>query len=223
MKIKKNDFIELEFDGKTNGEIFDTTNSERAKKMNPNSNSKPIIICVGTGMLLKGFDENLEEKEIGKKYSIQLKAEQAFGKRNSSLIKTIPLKIFKEKDLQPSRGMVFQLDNNLVKILSVSGGRVIVDFNNLLAGKEVTYDFVIKRKVVEIQEKINSLQDFFFKKRFKFEINNKDKKIIFLEKEATPFIRIFEKKFKEILGYALEIKVESKKDLKDLKDPKDSN
>jgi len=215
MKIKKNEFVELEFDGKTNGEIFDTTNSERAKKMNPNSNSKPIIICVGKGMLLKGFDESLEEKEIGKKYSIQLKAEQAFGKRNSSLIKTIPLKIFKEKDIQPSRGMILQLDYNLVKVLSVSGGRVIVDFNNLLAGKEVTYDFIIKRKVVEIQEKINSLQDFFFKKRFKFEINNKDKKIIFLEKAVTPFIRIFEKKFKEILDYILEVRVENKKDSKD--------
>ena len=33
MKIKKNDFIEIEFTGKANNEIFDTTNKKEAEQM----------------------------------------------------------------------------------------------------------------------------------------------------------------------------------------------
>jgi FKBP-type peptidyl-prolyl cis-trans isomerase 2 len=31
--IQKNDFIEIEFTGKANGEVFDTTNPSEAKKL----------------------------------------------------------------------------------------------------------------------------------------------------------------------------------------------
>ncbi len=66
--IKKNDFIEIEFTGKANDEIFDTTNPEEAKSIGLQANVKPTIACVGKEMILKGLDEQLEGKEIGKKY-----------------------------------------------------------------------------------------------------------------------------------------------------------
>jgi FKBP-type peptidyl-prolyl cis-trans isomerase 2 len=91
---------------------------------------------------------------------------------------------------------MLNLDGMIAKILSVSGGRVITDFNNPLAGKDIEYEFTIKKKVTDEKEKINALQDFFFKKRFKFEIKEK----IMFEKEVEPFLKIFGEKFKEILG-----------------------
>jgi len=65
--IHKNDFIEIEFTGLANGEIFDTTNKEEAKQIGLDADVKPMIICVGNQMLLKGLDEDLGGKEIGKK------------------------------------------------------------------------------------------------------------------------------------------------------------
>ena len=208
MQVQKNDFVEIEFTGKANGNIFDTTNKEEAKQIGLEADVKPMIISVGNQMLIKGLDEALESKETGKKYSIHLTPEQAFGKRIPSLVKTMPIRIFHEQKLNPQAGMAFQLDNYLVKILSVSGGRVIADFNNPLAGKEIDYDFTITRKIEDEKEKINALQDYFFKERFEFEI--KDKKIIFKNEKTKKNLEELKQKFKEITGFESEVEESSK-------------
>jgi len=208
MKTQKNNFIEIEFTGKANNEIFDTTNPEEAKQMGIEpKNIKPLIVSVGNEMILKGLDQALEGKEIGKKHSIHLKPEQAFGTRNPKLIRTIPMKIFREQNIQPQRGMTFNMDNQIVKILSVSGGRVIADFNNTLAGKEVDYDFKINKIITDNKEKINAIQDFFFRQRFDFEIKNK--KVIFKKPEIKPLLDMFNQKFKDMIDF--EFTVEEKK------------
>ena len=207
-KIQKNDFIEIEFTGKASDEIFDTTDKKEAEQMNSEidiKNIKPIVVSVGNQMLLKGFDDELEGKEIGKKYLIHILPEKAFGKRDPSMIKTIPMKVFKEKNINPVPGMALQLDNYIAKVLSVSGGRIIVDFNNPLAGKEIDYDFKITKKIEDINEKINSLQDFFFKQKFEFKIDEKNKKVIFKDEKIKPLIQMFNQKFKDMIGFDFEV------------------
>lgn len=220
MQVKKNDFIEIEFTGRANGEIFDTNIKKEAEKINLKIEEKPIIICIGQGMLVKGFDKALEGKELDKEYKIKLSPEEAFGLRNKEMIKIIPLKIFKEKDINPYPGLVLNLDGILARILTVSGGRVIVDFNNPLAGKEIEYTFKIKREITDDKEKINALQDFFFKKRFEFEI--KDKKVIFKDKKLKTPIEMFKERFKDMLGLELEVeaKENNKEDIEKIKEEK---
>jgi len=228
VKVQKNDFVEIEFSGKSNNEIFDTTNPEEAKSIGLNADVKPVIACIGKEMILKGLDDELDGKEVGEKYSIHLMPEKAFGKRNPSLIKTIPMRVFREKNMNPAPGMVFQFDNQLAKIISVSGGRVMTDFNNPLAGKEVDYDFKILKKVEDDKEKVNAIQDFFFRQRFEFEIIEndkhfrgpqkskiselKDKKVVFKEPKMKPIIDVFSKKFKEISGFDVEVAEEKKEE-----------
>ena len=223
MQIKKNDFIEIEFTGIANGEIFDTTHKEEAKKMGLQADVKPISISVGNEMILKGLDELLEGKELNKDYEIKLESDKAFGPRNTQLIKTIPMKVFREKNMNPFPGLTLQMDNNLAKVLSVSGGRVIVDFNNPLAGKDVEYKFKVLRKIDDTTEKINALQDFFFRDRFEFKINEKDKKVIFKEEKIMPFLQVFQDKFKEITGFSFEIKTETKQLEKQSENKKETN
>ena len=168
--IKKNDFVEIEFIGriKNTEEIFDTNIKKEAEKISENFQTKQLIVCVGHGMLVKGFDKELEGKEIKKKYTIELSPENAFGQRNKDLIKLIPSKLFKEKNINPISGMMLNLDGMLAKVITSSVGRVMMDFNNPLSGKDIEYEFTIKRKVTEEKEKVNSLQDFFFKRKFDF-------------------------------------------------------
>ena len=210
MAIQKNDFVEIEFTGKANGQIFDTTNKEEAKKIGIEADVNPLVVSAGNQMVLKGLDEELMGKEIGKKYSIHLTSDKAFGKRDPQLIKIIPMRVFREKNINPEPGMAFQLDNYLVRILSVSGGRVTADFNNPLAGKEIDYEFTIKRKVENSDEKINSLQDYFFKKRFDFKIDVNGKKVVFKNQEIKPLIQMMAGKFREMTGFDFE--VEDKKE-----------
>ena len=203
--IKKNDFIELTFTGKSNNQIFDTTNPNEAEQIgieNP-KDIKPLILSVGNEMMLKGLDEQLEGNELNKQYSVNIKPEKAFGPRDSSLIRTYGLNNFKKNNINPQPGMSLQLDNQVVKIISVSGGRVMVDFNNPLAGKEVDYDYKINKIITDDNEKINALQDFFFRQRFDFKI--KDKKVMFDKQEIKPILTMLAQKFKDMTGFDFEV------------------
>ena len=214
MDINKNDFIEIEFTGRIKeGEIFDSNIKEDLEKtkINPKAQeqqAKTFIFSIGQNMFLKGIDEFLIGKEFkpGIEYEIEIEPEKAFGIRNSNFIKIIPTKIFIEKQINPVPGAMFSFDGQIAKIISVSGGRVITDFNNPLAGKVVVYKIKILREVDNIDEKIKSLMDFFFRREFKHEIDAKNKKLIIeAEKGFKQFIEIFKNKFKEILDLELEV------------------
>ena len=210
MVLKKKDFIEIEFTGKVkDGEIFDSNIKEDLKNANLDFEPKPFVFCLGEKMFLEGVEDFLIGKEIGE-YEIELTPEKAFGNRDSTLVKILSMKVFKENKLNPSPGMMFNFDGKIAKILSVSGGRITVDFNNPLSGKIVVYKIKILRKISHINEKAKALIEFFFKRSLKFEI--KDKKIIIeAEKELVKFVEIFKDKFKEVLELDLEVKEISEK------------
>ncbi len=219
MSLKEKDFIEIEFTGKIQGgEIFDSNSKEDIEKAGLKAEAKPFIFSLGQGMFLKAIDDFLIGKEIGKKYHLELIAENAFGKREADLVKLIPLNVFRQHKLNPIPGVMFNFDGRIAKILSVSGGRVRVDFNNPLAGKDVEYDLIVLRKLDDINEKIDSLNEFLFRKKFPFSIN--DKKIVMqVEKSFAQFVGLFKEKFKEILDLELEIKeIEEKKKSPETKD-----
>jgi len=205
MLIKK-DFIEIEFTGKIKGgEIFDSTIKDDIEKSGLKTSAKPFIFSLGQGMFLKGIDDFLIGKEIGKQYNIELDAEHAFGKRETDLVKLIPLNIFRQHKLNPVPGVMFNFDGRLAKVLSVSGGRVRVDFNNPLAGKDVEYKIKVLRKLDNLNEKIDSLNEFLFRKKFKFSVL--DKKIIMqVDKPFAKFVELFKEKFKELFDLELEVK-----------------
>jgi len=215
MALKKNDFVEIEFTGKItdSGEIFDTNIEADAKKAGLEiKDIRPLALAIGHKMLPVGFDADIEGKEAGKDYVLDLIPEKAFGKRNPKMIRMIPTKLFHEQKIDPQRGMQLALDGQLVKILSNSGGRTLVDFNNPLAGKPVTYTYKINKQITDQKEKVNALQDFLFRKQFDSDITDK-KVTLKVPKEIEPMIKMFAPKFEEILGMKVDSKiVESKKE-----------
>jgi len=212
MGLQKNDFIEIEFTGKIkNGEIFDSNVKKDIEEAKLKTLAKPFIFALGQGMFLKGIDDFLIGKEPNKGYHIELSPEKAFGLRDSKLIKLIPAQVFKQHKMNPFPGALFNFDGKIAKVLSVSGGRVRVDFNVPLAGKEVEYDVKVLRKVENLNEKIKAFNDFLFKKDFKFSI--KDKKITLeVDKPLVKFVEMFKNKFKEIFDLELGVKQSSKKE-----------
>ena len=89
----------------------------------------------------------------------------------------------------------------------------MVDFNNPLAGKTVAYRINVKRKVTDIKEKINSMNEFLFKRSPEFEVD--DKKItIKAEKNMKKIVEMFKDRFKDIFGLDLEV-VEAEKPVKE--------
>ena len=174
-------------------------------------------------MFLEGVDNFLIGKEIGK-YVIPLSSENAFGKRRKELIKMIPIKIFFQHKINPVQGAMLNFDGKMGKVLSVSGGRVLIDFNHPLAGKDVIYEINARKIIQEIDDKIKAFNSFIFKQDFKFSVDQNNKKVIYeipeSDKQLKIFVGIFKEKFKEIFGMELEIKEDKPEVKKEEKDNK---
>jgi len=159
--LKKGDFIELDYTGRIKDDkvVFDTTSEQVAKDsdaFNPKFKYQPVIICIGESHLIKGLDDALIGKKPGK-YTIEVKAEYAFGKKTPELLKLIPMRLFAKDDIKPFVGLEVNVDGTLGIVRSVSGGRVIVDFNHPLASRDLIYDVEVKRTVTEPVEKTRAL------------------------------------------------------------------
>lgn len=201
-KTKKGDFVEIKYTGIANGDIFDSNFEDELKKINPEAKPQKTVIVIGEKMVVDGLDNALRDKEIGKDYEVSFSAKEGFGERRRDFVKTIPLKAFTEHKMNPQAGMVLNLDNHLVKILVVSGARVIADFNNPLAGKNLTYKFKIVKVVEDLKEKTESLLSYFFRFIPDFEVG--EKIVVKGPKTVGVLVDAFGKKFKELLGKELE-------------------
>lgn len=161
MSIKKRDFVELEYTGrlKEGNLVFDTTDEKTAKDaqiFSERSQYCPIVICIGEHMILRAIDEFLEGKEPGK-YTLELPAEKAFGKKTAELVKMIPTSKFTEQNIKPVPGLRLNIDNYVGIVKTVSGGRTVVDFNHPLAGRDVVYELKVNKLVDDKKIQVESL------------------------------------------------------------------
>ena len=135
-------FIEIDFTARDEeGEVFDTTKLDVAKQegLQGRGRFKPMRAPLKEGYLLKGLYDFLKDKKKGS-YTVELEPEQAFGKKDGKLIKLISAGKFRDADMTPRPGLEVEVDNRRGVVRSVSGGRVLVDFNHPMAGKTVVYE-----------------------------------------------------------------------------------
>ncbi|MDD5417978.1 MAG: peptidylprolyl isomerase [Candidatus Nanoarchaeia archaeon] len=214
--IKKGDFIKIEYTArlKENGFVFDTTNEKLAKEtgiFNEKTKYGPIVIVAGAGYTLKGLDKSFEGKKETDSYTILIKPEDAFGKRSSNLIKLIPMSVFKKNDIMPVPGLTVNTDGVAGVVRSVSGGRVIVDFNHPFAGKDVEYDVNIEGVVKDTVEKLKSLLIFHTnpdEKSIEIEISKEKAKIKMKTPMIKPIIEMIEKEIKRNISELNSTKIE---------------
>ncbi|ASI98423.1 FKBP-type peptidyl-prolyl cis-trans isomerase [Thermococcus celer] len=167
MKVQKGDVIKLHYTGrvKETGEVFDTTFEEVAKEAGIYSEKGvygPVPIAVGAGHVLKGLDERLEGLEVGKKYTLEIPPEKGFGRRDPKLIKTFTLGQFRRQGIYPLPGMPVEIETESGrklkgKVMTVSGGRVRVDFNHPYAGKHLIYEVEVIEKIEDPIERVKAL------------------------------------------------------------------
>ena len=183
MRIEQGDFVELDYLAKIKdtGDVFDLTNEDKAKELNLyNKNIKynPIIICVGKGDVISGLDEFLIGKELGN-FNVELIPEKAFGKKRTDLIKLINTNILRKQKIDPMPGLKINIDGLMGAIISVSGGRTLIDFNHPLAGKSVVYEITIKKIITDLNDKVSGILKLYLTKNPEFELKNDELTIKF--------------------------------------------
>lgn len=159
--MRKGDFLLVDYTGRVTAthEVFDTTVKEHAT--HPHGHEKvnygPVLVILGEGMIVDGVEHKLEGMQEGQQASVTLDPRDAFGIRSPDYIKTMPLSKFHEMKIEPAPGMFVEIAGMAAKVQSVTGGRVRVDFNNPLAGRQVSYDIKLVKHVTDVQEMLNLL------------------------------------------------------------------
>ena len=147
---------------KDTGEAIESTSEEEAKKLNIYDESKrygPRLIAVGEGWVLSGLDEEIKKMDVGQKKEIELAPEKAFGARDPTQTRMVPLRKFGEREHELGVGDTVEIDNRVGTVRFIGSGRAQVDFNHRLAGKSIVYHLEVLSKVDSDDEKVKALVD----------------------------------------------------------------
>lgn len=147
---------------KDTGEGIESTVEGDAKKLKIYDESRkyePRLVAVGEGWLISGLDAEVAKLNLGDKKEIELPPEKAFGLRDPTQLRMIPLRKFGEREHDLGVGDSVEVDNRVGIVRFIGSGRAQVDFNHRLAGKSIVYDFEVIKKVETNEEKVRALID----------------------------------------------------------------
>ena len=162
MTLEKGSLILLDYTAKIKdtNEIFETTREsdvKDSKEFDPSKKYEPRLLGVGEGWVLKGLDDALLNANINEHLNIEIPPEKAFGERDSSKVRMIPLRKLGEKANEIGVGDVVEIDQRMGIVRFIGSGRVQVDFNHKYAGRTLIYDANIVKKIETDDEKISNL------------------------------------------------------------------
>jgi peptidylprolyl isomerase len=133
-EAKKGDKVKVHYHGKlTNGETFDSS-----------AGREPLEFEVGSGSVIKGFDEGVSGMRVGEKKTINIPVDEAYGERSEDMLIEFPKDRF-PKDMEIKEGMQLMMSNGTgqnipVIVTEVKDDAVILDANHPLAGEELIFD-----------------------------------------------------------------------------------
>ena len=162
MPVKNGDFILINYTMKIKDQekIIDTNIREEAEKagiFNEKARYEPLLVIVGEGFLLKNLEKKLIGLEKESEKDIELSPNEAFGLRDPNKIKVYSAREFSMRGIIPRPGMEIEIGGKRGTIISVGGGRVIVDLNHPLAGKTLIYNVKILDIIEDTNQKVIEL------------------------------------------------------------------
>ena len=142
-QVKKGDKVKVHYHGRlASGETFDKSEGR-----------EPLEFEVGSGMVIKGFDEGVTGMVVGDKKTVNIPFDEAYGPRNPDMIIEMPKERF-PKDMELEVGMPLGMSDGQgqqfqVVIVEIKDEVVLLDANHPLAGHDLIFDL----ELVEIVTK----------------------------------------------------------------------
>ncbi|HTQ28028.1 MAG TPA: peptidylprolyl isomerase [Puia sp.] len=140
-QVKAGDTVKVHYHGRlTDGSTFDSSEGRQ-----------PLEFEVGSGMVIRGFDNGVMGMSVGDKRTIQIPVAEAYGPVDPQMLMDFPVDRFPE-DMKPEVGMQLNMSNSAgehfpVVIKEVKGDVVVLDANHPLAGEDLIFDL----ELVEIK------------------------------------------------------------------------
>lgn len=132
--VKDGDTIRVHYHGKLqNGETFDSSKGR-----------EPLEFTVGSGQVIKGFDEGVKGMQPGDKKTVEIPADDAYGHKDETAIFEFPIEQL-PADIIPEPGLQLVMADDggqsfPVKVLEVKNEVVVFDANHNLAGEDLIFD-----------------------------------------------------------------------------------
>ena len=137
MKIEKHTVPSVTYTLVVDGEVVD-----KAEK------DQPLSFIQGIGMMVPGFEKNLEGLSSGDNYKFTLQPDEAYGPYDDDSVVDLPISVFtvdgKVKADMLNIGQVVPMQDQNGNplngtVLEVTEKAVKMDFNHMLAGKELSF------------------------------------------------------------------------------------
>jgi FKBP-type peptidyl-prolyl cis-trans isomerase 2 len=133
-QAKKGDKVKVHYHGRLiDGTTFDSSQGR-----------PPLEFEVGSGMVIKGFDDGVTGMSVGDKKTISIPVKEAYGPRQEEMVMEFPITNF-PPDIKPEVGMTLNMHTENgqelpVVITAVTEEVVTLDANHPLAGQELVFD-----------------------------------------------------------------------------------
>jgi FKBP-type peptidyl-prolyl cis-trans isomerase 2 len=146
-EVKSGDMVQVDYTGNLeDGTVFDTSREDVAKQAGIYVDGReyvPLTFVVGSGQVIKGFDEGVVGMKVGEEKKLMIPPEEAYGEYDEARILVIPieeLNVTNRSEL-PETGQTFSdMYGNQYKVTAVNDTHITVDANHALAGKTLIFD-----------------------------------------------------------------------------------
>lgn len=133
-QVKDGDKVKVHYHGKLrSGETFDSSEGR-----------EPLEFTVGSGQVIKGFDEGVKGMQPGEKKTVEIDVNDAYGQKQDEMVIEFPKNQF-PAEMTPEVGAQLMMNNGAgqsfpVTIVEVKEETVMLDANHPLAGQDLIFD-----------------------------------------------------------------------------------
>lgn len=134
VQVKNGDTVKVHYNGRLeDGTTFDSSDGR-----------DPLEFEVGSGSVIKGFDDGVMGMQVGDKRTINIAVEDAYGPKDPAMMVEFPSNEFPD-GMVPEVGMRLNMTNGEgqvipVVIIEVKPETVMLDANHPLAGEPLIFD-----------------------------------------------------------------------------------